>query len=81
MRFVKPKTVSQQDIQAVHRIRQELMSHRTAKANQIRGLVTEYGIVAPLGLAALRSAIPCWLEVAENGLTDRHRLGGKRREW
>ena len=69
MRFVKPKTVSQQDIQAVHRIRQELMSHRTAKANQIRGLVTEYGIVAPLGLAALRSAIPCWLEDAENGLT------------
>ena len=69
MRFVKLKTVSQQDIQAVHRIRQELMSHRTAKANQIRGLVTEYGIVAPLGLAALRSAIPCWLEDAENGLT------------
>ena len=69
MRFVKPKTVSQQDIQAVHRIRQELMSHRTAKANQIRGLVTEYGIVAPLGLAALRTAIPCWLEDAENGLT------------
>jgi transposase len=69
MRFVKPKTVSQQDIQAVHRIRQALMSHRTAKATQIRGLVTEYGIVAPLGLAALRSAIPCWLEDAENGLT------------
>jgi transposase len=69
MRFVQPKTVSQQDLQAVHRIRQELMTHRTAKANQIRGLVTEYGLVAPLGLAALRSAIPCWLEDAENGLT------------
>jgi transposase len=69
MRFVQPKTVSQQDLQAVHRIRQELMTHRTAKANQIRGLVTEYGIVAPLGLASLRSAIPCWLEEAENGLT------------
>jgi len=69
IRFVKSKTVAQQDIQAVHRIRQELMSHRTAKANQIRGLVTEYGIVAPLGLAALRSAIPCWLEDAENDLT------------
>ncbi len=69
MRFVKPKTVSQQDVQAVHRIRQELMGHRTAKANQIRGLVTEYGIVAPLGFAALRSAIPCWLEDAQNGLT------------
>ncbi len=64
MRFVKAKTVAQQDVQAVHRIRQELMSHRSAKANQIRGLVTEYGIVAPLGLAALRAAIPCWLERA-----------------
>jgi len=69
MRFVKPKTVVQQDIQAVHRIRSELMAHRTAKANQIRGLVTEYGLVAPQGLASLRVAIPCWLEDAENGST------------
>jgi transposase len=69
MRFVKPKTVAQQDVQAVHRIREELKGHRTAKANQIRGLVTEYGIVAPVGLAALRSAIPRWLEDAENGLS------------
>lgn len=53
MRFIKAKTVEQQDIQATHRIRSELMSHRTAKANQIRGLVTEYGLVAPLQMASL----------------------------
>lgn len=45
------------------------MSHQTAKANQIKGLVTEYGIVAPVGLASLRSSIPSWLEDAENELT------------
>jgi len=47
MRFVSVKTVEQQDIQAVHRIRAELTKQRTAKANQIRGLVAEYGLVAP----------------------------------
>jgi transposase len=73
MHFVKAKTVEQQDIQATHRIRRELMCHRTAKANQIRGLVTEYGLVAPLQMASLRVAIPRWLEDAENGLTERFR--------
>ncbi len=70
MRFVAVKSVEQQDIQATHRIRDELMSRRTAKANQIRGLVAEYGLVAPPQLRALRAAIPGWLEDAENGLTD-----------
>ena len=54
---------------AIHRIRDEIKSHRIAKANQIRGLVTEYGLVAPRQLPALRRAIPEWLEEADNGLT------------
>jgi len=70
MRFVAVKSVAQQDIQATHRIRNELISRRTAKANQIRGLVAEYGLVAPPQLRSLRAAIPGWLEDAENGLTD-----------
>ena len=69
MRFVTIKRVEQQDIQATHRIRAELITQRTAKANQIRGLVAEYGLVAPKHLSSLRAAIPCWLEDAENGLT------------
>jgi transposase len=69
MRFVTVKTVEQQDIQATHRIREELKGRRTAKANQIRGLVAEYGLVAPKHLSSLRAAIPCWMEDAENGLT------------
>ena len=73
MRFVTVKSIEQQDIQATHRIRSELMTQRTAKSNQIRGLVTECGLVAPLTLRALRAAIPCWLEDAENGLTDHFR--------
>ena len=47
MRFVKVKTVEQQDVQAIHCVRSELFSQRTAKINQIRGLVAEYGLVAP----------------------------------
>lgn len=68
MRFVAIKTVEQQDIQAAHRIRAGLIEQRTAKANQVRGLVAEYGLIAPKELCALRRAIPCWLEDADNGL-------------
>lgn len=70
MNFVAVKTTDQQDVQAMHRVRTELVTQRTAKANQIRGLVGEYGIVAPKGLASLRRALPCWLEDSENGLSD-----------
>ena len=51
MRFVTVKTVEQPDIRAVHRIRQGLVGQRTAKANPIRGLVAEYGLVAPRNMA------------------------------
>lgn len=73
MRFVTVKSVEQQEIQAVHRVRAELMSQRTAKANQIRGLAGEYGLVAPRQISHLRRAIPSWLEDGENGLSDRFR--------
>ncbi len=69
MRFVPVKTVEQQDIQALHRIRQELVHQRTAKINQIRGLLGEYGIVAEQRVTALRKRLPEILEDAENGLT------------
>lgn len=70
MRFVSIKSVEQQDIQASHRIREDLIGQRTAKANQIRGLVGEYGLITPVGIGQLRRALPCWLEDAENGLTE-----------
>jgi transposase len=73
MRFVPIKSIEQQDIQAVHRVRAGLIDQRKAKANQIRGLVAEYGLIAPKELSALRRALPCWLEDADNGLTDRFR--------
>lgn len=69
MRFVSVKTVEQQDLQAMHRIREELISQRTSKANQIRGLTAEYGIFAPVGIHHLKKYIPVWLEDAENSLT------------
>jgi len=73
MRFVAVKSVAQQDVQAVHRVRAEISKQRKAKGNQIRGLVSEYGLVAPKELVHLRAAIPAWLEDAENGLTGRFR--------
>lgn len=73
MRFVSVKTVDQQDVQAAHRIRSELMDQRKAKVNQIRGLTAEYGLVAPREILHLRRAIPLWLEDQENGLSPQFR--------
>jgi len=54
MRFVPVKRQAQQDIQALHRVREQLLKSRTALVNQARGLLGEYGIVAPGGIAKLR---------------------------
>ena len=69
MRFVPVKTIAQQDIQALHRIRHELVHQRTAKVNQIRGLMGEYGITVAPRVTNLRQRLPEILEAAENGLS------------
>lgn len=52
VRFVSVKTVYQQDIQNLHRIRERLVGNRTALSNQTRGLLAEYGIVFAVGKKA-----------------------------
>lgn len=69
MRFVKVKTLAQQDIQTVFRIRERVVRNRTGLINQIRGLLSEYGVVAPKAKARLRQAIPAALESIDNQLT------------
>jgi transposase len=69
MRFVSVKTIAQQDLQAIHRIRSELVRQRTAKVNQIRVFLAEYGLVVGRHVATLRRALPELLENAENGLS------------
>lgn len=58
MRFVPAKSVEQQDLQALHRLRTRLIGNRTQLSNQIRGLLAEYGIVLPKQLSQLRRALP-----------------------
>jgi len=68
MRFVPIKSAQQQNIQALHRIRSGLVQERTAKANRIRGLLGEYGIVFSARINVLRKALPEVLEDGDNGL-------------
>lgn len=69
MRCVAVKTVEQQDRQALHRLRAARVAERTALCNQLRGLLAEYGVVAPKGVATLRRRLPELLEDAEAPLT------------
>lgn len=69
MRFVPTKSIEQQDLQSLHRIRSQWVARRTAQANQVRGLLMEYGIVIPKGISYIRKALPSILEDAENLLS------------
>jgi transposase len=68
MRFVPVKSGEQQGVLALHRARQGFVKARTAQANQIRGLLAEYGIVIPQGISHITRRLPEILEDAENGL-------------
>jgi transposase len=69
MHFVPIKSIAQQDIQCLHRIRSRLIQERTALVNQVRGLLGEYGIVVPQGMAILRKRLPEILDDEDNDLT------------
>lgn len=68
-RFVTVKTIEQQDLSAWHTIRERLIKNRTALANQIRGLLSEYGIVFPKGMNNVRKHLPEIIEDRDNGLS------------
>ena len=68
MRFVPIKSIEQQAILSVHRVRQGFVKARTAQANQIRGLLGEFGLVIPQGIYNIAKRVPELLEDAGNEL-------------
>jgi transposase len=70
MRFVPPKSSEQLEIQAVHRIRQRLVSDRTRMVNQIRGLLAEHGVVIGREISRLRRGLREIVDGADNSLGD-----------
>jgi transposase len=69
MRFVPVKEVEQQDIQALHRVRERLIGARTALVNEVHGLLNEYGMVIPKGVSKFRKAVVGKLESEKDTLT------------
>jgi transposase len=55
MRFVPVKSTEQQALLSVHRVRGELVRARTALINQLRGLLTQFGVVMPKGRYQMRA--------------------------
>lgn len=74
MRFVAVKSVEQQVIQAEHRIRSRLVRARTALSNEIRGLLSEFGIILAQGITQIRQALPVLLENKELSLSAKFRV-------
>jgi transposase len=68
MRFVPVKTAEMQAVLALHRARAGWVKARTAQANQIRGLLGEFGIVIRIGISHVSARLPEILEDGENGL-------------
>ena len=65
MRFVPIKNVEQQAVLSLHRARQSFVKARTAQANQIRGLLSEYGIILPQGISHIVQRLPAILDNTE----------------
>lgn len=74
MRFVPVKNVDQQSVLSLHRVRQGFVKARTAQANQIRGLLSEFGLVVPQGISHIARRVPELVEDAANDLTGSFRL-------
>ncbi|MGI2166561.1 IS110-like element ISSpu22 family transposase [Shewanella oncorhynchi] len=73
MRFVKPKSVEQQDVQLLHRMRDRLTKQSTALINQVRGMLAEYGIVMTKSKSAFKAQLPDILVDEANTLTTKGR--------
>jgi len=70
MRFVAEKSVEQQALLVVHRVRKGLSDERTALINQLRGLLSEFGVVIAKGRYQARHQLPVVLEDAGNGIPE-----------
>ncbi len=78
MRYVPVKTLQQQGQLSVHSMREGYKQDRTACINRIRGVLAEFGVVAPLSPAALRKVLAEQLEDAGNELTGLARMAIER---
>lgn len=74
MRFVPIKTCEQQGVMSLHRVREGLKEERTACVNQIRGVLTEFGLVFGKSLKVLRALLADVIEDASNELSTMARL-------
>lgn len=70
MRFVAPKSVDQLAVQAVHRIRRRLVADRVRLVNQIRGLLSEHGIVIARDISQLRRGLAVIVGNVDDGLSE-----------
>lgn len=68
MRFVPVKSIEQQAVLSLHRVRQGFVKARTVQANQIRSLLGEFGLIMPAGISHIAKRVPSLLEDAINPL-------------
>lgn len=74
MRYVPVKNIEQQAVLALHRVRQGFVRARTAQANQIRGLLGEFGLIIPQGIGYIATRVPELIEDGANELPGAFRM-------
>jgi transposase len=74
MRFVPIKSPEQQSVLSLHTARESFVRARTAQANQIRGLLIEFGLIVPQGIRHIYQRVPELIEDASNELPGNFRI-------
>jgi transposase len=78
MRFVPVKSIEQQSMLSVHRLREGIKEERNACINRLRGLLLEFGVAIPVGVRALKAELDDVLEDASNEMNGLARMALRR---
>lgn len=73
MRLVPIKNAEQQSVLSLYRVRQAFVKAHTAQANQIRGLLAEYGLIVPNGIGIIATRVP---DLVDDGVMSCQRCSG-----
>jgi transposase len=68
IRAVPVKSIDQQGLTALHRVRSRWLATRTARINTVRGILREFGLIIPVGATKVVPQVRVWIDDPEAGI-------------